>query len=38
MTETQFNAFNGAYLKISVGKGYITYEDIVVLILRFVNP
>ena len=38
MTEAQFNAFSGAYLKISVGKGYITYEEIVELIRGFVNP
>ena len=37
ITEAQFNAFNGAYLKISVGKGYITYEEIVELIISFVN-
>lgn len=38
MTEEQFYAFNGEYLKISVGKGYITYEGIIDLILGFVNP
>ena len=38
VTEEQFMAFNGPFLKISVGKGYITYEEIVDLILRFVNP
>ena len=37
ITEEQFNAFNGAYLKISVGKGYITYEEIIELVKRFVN-
>ena len=38
MTEEQFYAFSGEYLKISVGKGYITYEGIVELIKGFVNP
>ena len=38
VTEDQFNAFNGGYLKISAEKGYITYEEIVDLIARFVNP
>ena len=35
--EDVFEVFNGSYLKISVGKGYITYDEIVDLILRFVN-
>ena len=37
VTEEQFNAFNGAYMKISVAKGYITYDEIVDLIIHFVN-
>lgn len=37
ITEEQFNALNGAYMKISVGKGYVTYEEIVELIINFVK-
>jgi len=32
VTYEQFIAFNGAYLKIGVGKGYFTYDDILVWI------
>ena len=32
ITNEQFVAFNGTYLKISVGKGYITWEEILELI------
>lgn len=33
--ETIFNAFNGQYLKVSMGKGLITQNDILNLILRY---
>lgn len=35
VTEEVFEAFNGQYLKISVGKGLITYEQIGALIERY---
>ena len=31
----QYVAFNGDYLKISVGKGYLTFEDILELIRKY---
>lgn len=34
VTYEQFVAFNGAYLKIAVGKGLTTYEEIIALIKR----
>lgn len=34
VTYEQFMAFNGAYLKIAVGKGLTTYEEIIALIKR----
>ena len=37
ITEETFDAFNAQYIKISVGEGYITYEEIIDLIARFVN-
>ena len=38
VTEEQFDIFNGYYVKISVGKGYLTYDEVVELICGFVNP
>ena len=38
VTEEQFDIFNGYYVKISVGKGYLTYNEVVELICGFVNP
>ncbi len=35
ISEEIFNAFNGQYLKVAVGKGLITYEEIVRLIERY---
>lgn len=37
VTYEQFAAFNGAYLKVAVGKGLITWEEILELIRAFVN-
>ena len=37
VTYEQFVAFNGAYLKVAVGKGLITWEEILELIRTFVN-
>lgn len=37
VTYEQFVAFNGAYLKVAVGKGLITWEEILELIRAFVN-
>ena len=31
-----FNAFNGQYLKVAIGKGLITWEDIAKLAERYV--
>lgn len=36
-TEEQFNALNAQYLKIAVGKGYCTFEDIIFLFNVYVN-
>ena len=36
-TEEQFYAFNGAYLKVAIGKGLITAEEIVQYINHFLN-
>ena len=38
VTEEQFIAFNGPYLKVLVGKGVLTYEEILNLIDIYVNP
>lgn len=35
ISEEIFNAFNGQYLKVAVGKGLITYEEIGRLIERY---
>ena len=37
LTEEQFNALNLGHFKVSVGKGYITFEEIINLVKRFVN-
>lgn len=37
ISEEQFYAFNGAYLKISVCKGYITWEEILYLISIYIG-
>jgi len=38
VTYEQFIAFNGPYLKVLVGKGVLTYEEILNLIDIYVNP
>ncbi len=38
VTEEQFYAFNGAYLKVAIGKGLITAEEIVEYIEKFLQP
>ena len=38
VTYEQFMAFNGPYLKVLVGRGVVTYEDIINLISIYVNP
>ena len=37
VTYEQFIAFNGPYLKVLVGRGVLTYEDILELIATYVN-
>jgi len=34
--EEVYNAFPAAYLKVSVGKGYLTFDDILAMIERYV--
>ena len=36
-TEEQFEAFNGAYLKVAIGKGLVTVNEIVGYINRFLQ-
>ncbi len=36
ITEEAFNAFNGAYLKVAMGKGLLTWEDIVYMAERYI--
>ena len=38
VTYEQFMAFNGPYLKVLVGRGVVTYEQIIDLIAMYVNP
>ncbi len=38
VTYEQFVAFNGPYLKVLVGKGVVTHEQIIELISMYVNP
>ncbi len=38
VTYEQFIAFNGPYLKVLVGRGVVTYEQIIELISTYVNP
>ena len=38
VTYEQFIAFNGPYLKVLVGKGIVTYDEIIQLISIYVNP
>ena len=38
VTYEQFIAFNGPYLKVLVGRGVVTYEEIIELIAKYVNP
>ena len=38
VTYEQFIAFNGPYLKVLVGRGVVTYEQIIELISMYVNP
>lgn len=35
MSEEVFQAFNGKYLKISIGKGLITWDEILCLLDRY---
>lgn len=35
LTEDAFNAYNGQYLKVSIGKGLITWDEILYLIERY---
>jgi hypothetical protein len=37
ITYEQFVAFNGPYLKVLVGRGVVTYEQIIELISMYVN-
>ena len=37
VTEEQFDALNLGHFKVSVGKGYITYEGLIYLIETFIN-
>ena len=37
VTEEQFDALNLGHFKVSVGKGYITYEGLIYLIENFIN-
>ena len=36
ITEDAFKAFNGAYLKVAIGKGMLTWEDIAYLAERYI--
>lgn len=36
ITEDAFNAFNGAYLKVAMGKGLLTWEDIAYMAERYI--
>jgi len=38
VTYEQFIGFNAAYFKVAVGKGYITYEQLIESIYAYVNP
>jgi len=38
VTYEQFMGFNAAYLKVSVGKGLVTYEQLIESIYAYVNP
>ena len=38
VTYEQFIAFNGPYLKVLVGRGVVTYDEIIDLISMYVNP
>jgi hypothetical protein len=38
VTYEQYVAFSGDYLKISVEKGYITFDQLLELIATYVNP
>ena len=38
VTYEQFIAFNGPYLKVLVGRGVVTFEQILNLIATYVNP
>lgn len=37
VTEEQFNAFNGPYLNVAVGKGLVTIDEVIAYIQRFLN-
>ena len=36
ITEDAFNAFNGAYLKVAIAKGILTWEDIAYMAERYI--
>ena len=36
-TEEQFAAFNGEYLKVAIGKGLVTVEELIGYINRFLQ-
>ena len=36
ITEVAFNAFNGAYLKVAMDKGLLTWEDIAYMAERYI--
>ncbi len=35
LSEDMFNAAGGAYLKISIGKGNMTFDDLIAMIQRY---
>ena len=37
MTEEEFNEFNAKYFKVAVGKGYLTYEQVIEYINRYLR-
>ena len=37
LTEAQFEALNLGHFKVSVGKGYVTYDGLIYLIENFIN-
>lgn len=37
ISETVFDAFNGQYLKIAIGKGLLTQDELVALFERYID-